>query len=172
MFQYLRLHASSYLPDIADGFTLISPIPFQSVACFTDSADDMEFAALLKDVGELEALLVAYGAEKERWVRMEVHFQKHRKLLAQTQQQLEAKTQENNVLDGNVKGLKNTVKDLRKGVTTLKTDCLSIPMDHDLMYHLCTLNHEYITRVYSNTLFYKFLGCCSSSSLDNIEKNF
>ena len=69
-----------------------SPVPTQSVACFTDSAADMEFAALLKDVDELEALRVAYGAEKEQLIRLEIQFQKHGEILAQTQQQLEAKT--------------------------------------------------------------------------------
>ena len=40
------------------------------------------------------------------------------------------------------------------------------------MYHFCTLIHEYMTRVYSTTLFYKILGCCSSSSLADIKKNY
>ena len=72
------------LPDIADSCTLTSPVPTQSVACFTDSAADMEFAALLKDVDELGALRVAYGAEKERLIRLEIQFQKHHEILAQT----------------------------------------------------------------------------------------
>ena len=53
------------LPDIADSCTLTSPVLTLSVACFPDSAADMEFAALLKDVDEPEALRVAYDAEKE-----------------------------------------------------------------------------------------------------------
>ena len=159
-------------PDIADNYTLTSPVPTQSVACFTDSAADMEFAALLKDVDELEALRVAYGAEKERLIRLEIQFQKHREILAQTQQQLEAKTQESKILDRNVKDLKNTAEDLRNDVDTLKADRGAIPMLHDLMYHFCTPNHEYMTRVYSTTLFYKILGCCSSSPLADIKKNY
>ena len=82
----------SYLPDIADSCTLTSPVPTESVACFTDSAVDREFAALLKEVDELEALGVAYGAERERLIRLANHFQKHREILAHTQQQLEADT--------------------------------------------------------------------------------
>ena len=76
-------------PPIADNCTLTSPVPTHFVACFTDSAADMVFAAVLKDVDELEALRVAYGAEKERLIRLEIH----REILVQTQQQLEAKTQ-------------------------------------------------------------------------------
>ena len=45
-----------FLPDIADICTFTSPVPTQSVACFTDSAADMEFAAFLKDLDELETL--------------------------------------------------------------------------------------------------------------------
>ena len=160
------------LPDFADSCTLTSPVPTQSVACFTDSAADMEFAALLKDVDELEALRVAYGAEKERLIRLEIQFQKRREILAQIQQQVEAKPQEKKILDRNVKDLKNTVEDLRTEVSTLKADRGTIPMLHDLMYHFCTPNHEYMTRVYSSTLFYKILGCCSSSSLADFKKNY
>ena len=159
------------LPDIADNCTLTSPVPTQSVACFTDSADDMECAALLKDVGELEALQVAYGAEKERLIRLEIQFQKHRGILAQTQQ-LDAKTQESKILDRNVKDLKKFVEDLRNDVDTSKADRGAIPMLHDLTYHFCTPNYEYMTRVYSTTLLYKILGCCSSSSLAAIKKNY
>ena len=43
-------------------------------------------------------------------------------------------------------------------------------MLHYLLYHFCTPNHEYMTRVYGNTLFYKILGFCSSSSLADIKK--
>ena len=160
------------LPVIADNCTLTSLVPTQSVACFTDSAADMEFAALLKDVDEFEALRVAYGAEKERFLCMEIQFQKHREVLAQTQQQLEAKTQENKNLDRNVKDLKNTVEDLRNDVDTLKADRGAIPMFHDLMYCFCTPNHEYMTRVYSPTVIYTILDCCSSSSLADIKKNY
>ena len=136
------------LPDIADNCTLTSPVPTQSVACFTDSAADMDFAALLEDVDELEALQVAYGAGKERLIHLEIQFQKHREILAQTQQQLEGKTQEKKTLDRYVKDLKNnTVEDLRNDVDTLKADRGAIPMLHDLMYHFCTPNHEYMTRV-------------------------
>ena len=99
--------------DIADGCRLTSTVPTQFVACFTDSAADMEFAALLKNVDELEALGVASGAEKERLIHLEIQFQKHPEILAQTQQQLQAKTQENKILDRNVKDLKETVEDLR-----------------------------------------------------------
>ena len=53
----------------------------------------MEFAGLLKDIDELEALPFAYGAEKERSVRLEIQIRKHRENLAQTQQQQEAKEQ-------------------------------------------------------------------------------
>ena len=132
----------------------------------------MEFAALLKDVDELEALPIAYGAEKERLICLEIQFQKHREILAQTQQQLAAKTQENKILDRNVKDPKNTVEDLRNDVDTLKADRGAIPMLHDLMYHFCSPNHEYMTRVYSTTLFCKILGCCSSSSLADLKKNY
>ena len=161
-----------FLPDIADNCTLNSPVCTQSVACFTDSAADMEFAALLKDIDELEALQVAYGAEQERLIRLEIQFQKHREILAQTQPQLEAKTQENKILDRNVKDLKNTVEDLRNDVHTLKADRGAIPMLHDLMYHFCKPNHENMTRVYSTSLCYKILGCCSSSSPADIKKNY
>ena len=57
----------------------------------------MEFVALLKDVEELEALRVAYGAEKKRLIRLKIQFLKHRQIQAQTQQQVEAKTQENKI---------------------------------------------------------------------------
>ena len=107
-------------PVIADNCTLTSPVPTQSAACFTDYAADTEFAALLKDVDELEALRVAYGAEKEQLIRLEFQCQKHREILAQTQQQLEAKTQENKILDRNVKDLKNIFEVLRNNVDTLK----------------------------------------------------
>ena len=159
------------LLDIVDSCTLTSPLPFQSVACFADSAADMEFAALLKGVDELEALRVAYGAEKERWVHLEIQFQNHREISAQTQQQLEAKTHENKILDRKVKNLENTVEDRRNEVNTLKADRGAIFMLHNLMYYFDTPNYEYMTRVYSNTLFYKILGCCSSSSLADFKKN-
>ena len=109
------------LLDIADNCTLTSPVPTQSVACFADSAADMEFEALLKGVDQLEALRVAYGAEKERLIRLEIQFQKHREILAQTQRQIEAKTQESKILDRNVLDLKNTVEDIRNDVETQKT---------------------------------------------------
>ena len=46
------------LSDFVDSFTLTSPVPTQSVTCLTDSASEMECAALLKGVDELEALRV------------------------------------------------------------------------------------------------------------------
>ena len=46
------------LSDFVDSFTLTSPVPSQSVTCLTDCAADMECAALLKGVDELEALRV------------------------------------------------------------------------------------------------------------------
>ena len=45
-------------------------------------------------------------------------------------------------------------------------------MLHDVIYHFGTPNHEYMTRVYSTTLFNKILGCCLSSSLADIKKNY
>ena len=106
--------------------------------------------------------------KKKRLIRLEIQFEMHREILTHTQQ-LEAKTQ-NKILDRNVKDLKNTVEDLRNEVNTLKADLGVVPMLHDLMYFFCTPNHEYMTRVYSNTLFYKILGCCLSSSLVDIKK--
>ena len=159
------------LPDIADNCTLTSPVPTQSVACFTESAADMEFVALLKDVDALEALRVAYGTEKKQVIRLEIQLQKHREILAQKQQQLEAKTQENKILERIDKDLTHTVGEIRIEVNILQADRGAIPMLHGLMYHLCTPNQEYMTRVYSNTFFYKILGCCSSSSLADIKKN-
>ena len=126
------------LPDIADSCTLTAPVPTQPVACFADSTADMEFPALLKDVDELEAPQVAYGAEKERSIRLEIQYQKHREVLEQTQQQLEAKTHENTILDPNVKDLKNSVEYLRNEVNRLKADRGAIPMLPDLMYLFCT----------------------------------
>ena len=147
-----------FLPDIVDNFTHTSPVLFQSVACFFSSATDMEFAVLLKDVVELEALRVAYGADEERLIRMDSRFLKYREILAQTQQQLEAKTQGNNLLDRTFDDLNNTVEDLRIEIITLKADRGAFPMLHEsLMYHFCTPDQEYKTRVYSETLSTKFL---------------
>ena len=105
----------------------------------------MEFAALLRGADELEALRVTYDVKKERLIRLEIQFQKHRQILAQTLQQLEAKTPQNILLDRKVTDLKNTVEDLRNEVTTLKVDRGTIPMVHDLMRRFCTPNDEYMT---------------------------
>ena len=48
----------AFLPDFADSCTLNSPVYTQSVACFADSSADIEFAALLKNLHELDALRV------------------------------------------------------------------------------------------------------------------
>ena len=108
------------LSDMAESCTLTSPVPTQSLVCLTDSAADTEFAAPLKDANDLEVLWVAHGAEKEILIRLEIQLQMQREILAQTQQQLEAKAKENKILDRNVKDLKNTVDDLRDEVTIWK----------------------------------------------------
>ena len=150
---------------------LTSPVLTQSIACFPDSAAKMELAPLLRDFDELEALRIPYGAEKERLIRLEIQFEKHREILEQTQQRLEAKTYENVILYRNVKDLKNTFEDFRIEVSTLKIDRSAIPMLYELLYNFCTPNLDYMTRVYSDTFFYKFFGCSSSSSLADIKNN-
>ena len=171
MSPYLRLQCLlQFFPILLVDLHSPHPSP-QFLACFSESAGYIEFPALQNNIDNLEALRVDFGAEKERLLRLQIEIQKHRVILAQTQQQLEAKTQENKIMDFNVKFLKNTVEDLPNEVNTLKADFGAIPMLHGLMYHFCTPNHEYMTRVYNTTLFYKIIGCCSSSSVADIKKN-
>ena len=64
-----------FLPEIADRCALTSPVSTQSIACFTDCSADMEVVSLLKDVDELEAHRITYGAKIERLVGREIQFQ-------------------------------------------------------------------------------------------------
>ena len=99
-------------PDTANSCTLTSTVTTQLVAFCTNSATDLVFAALLKDVDKLESLGTTYGAGKKPLIHLDPQIQKHFQKLEQTQQQqLEAKTQENKFLHHNVKKLKNTSGD-------------------------------------------------------------
>ena len=52
------------IPDTRHFARLTSPIPTRSVSCFTDSAVDREFAALLKYTDKLDSFRVTLGADK------------------------------------------------------------------------------------------------------------
>ena len=89
-----------FLPEIAENYTHSSPVPTQSVACFTDSATDMVFAAFQKEVDKLRTFPVADSNPREEpLICLQVQVQYHRLVLEQTQQLLQSKTHANKSLD-------------------------------------------------------------------------
>ena len=95
-------------------------ISIQSVACFKDSAVELEYAVVLKGEDKLEALGATQCSDEECLIQLESQFRKHRQIFEETEQQIAAKTQESKNLDSNVKGQTKTVDELRNEVYTLK----------------------------------------------------
>ena len=115
--------ATPVLPDIIDRGTLTSPVPCSSVACYTDSFADLEFAALLKDTSELEniqATLTAtqakLGYQKGLFARIERDFKQMKQNYEATLKDVEARTVQKRIDDRNIADFKDTINDLKKQV--------------------------------------------------------
>ena len=159
------------LSDV-DQATLTSPLLTHNVATFTDSAADMEFAALLKDTDDLDVLNQELQVERGRLARLEAQFQTHRHTMEQTQMKLATKTKENAILDRNVKDLKATLADLKNDIESLQADRGALPMLHEILYSMCAPADVYIDKVTSQSYFYKILGCNLHSSAGDIKKHY
>ena len=71
-----------HLSDV-DQATLTSPLITRHVSTFTDSAANLEFAAL-RDTDDIDFLKQNLHAERSRLARLETQFQNHRYTMEQT----------------------------------------------------------------------------------------
>ena len=108
---------------------MTTPIQTSFVSCYTDSFENLDFAALLKEnevVETLEQVLAdtrkELGAQKAFVHQLEIAFEKQKQNYEGTLRSLEEKTHQKRLDDRNLPDLKDTISDLRTQVANLNVD--------------------------------------------------
>ena len=166
-------------PNIVDCSTLTSPIPTESVACFTDSFADLEFAALLKDTSRIDALQETleatqneFGRQKGMFCRLERDFKTMKENYETTLKDLEAKTTQKRLDDRNIADLKDSITDLRTQLDSIKADQGALPLLHQILYYITAPDLVYMDKAAHNEMLYRALASSHSSTSKDITKNY
>ena len=151
------------LPDIADFSMMTTPIQTSSVSCYTDSFQNIEFAALLEEnepEETLEKVLTdtrkEFGAQKALDHRLEIEKQKQNN--EGTLRSLEEKIRQKRLDDRNLANLKDTISDLRTQNANLNADRQALLLLHQLLYQLNVPDIVYIDKVTPANFLYKVLA--------------
>ena len=158
--------------SVVDQETLTSPPLTCDRSAYTDSAADLEFAALLRDTDDSDKLRQELLAERARFARLESQFRIYRSTMEQTLMNLAAKTKEAELLDRTIKDLKERLVDIQSDVDFLRTDRGALAMLHELLSSLCAPADIYIDKVVPGSMFYKVLGCSRTSSTGDLKKSY
>ena len=116
------------LPDNSDFGMMKTPIQTSFVSCYTDSFENLEFAAHLKENGAVETLEQVLSdtrkkleAQKALVHRLGKAFEKQKQNYEDTLRSLEEKTRQKRLDDRNLADLKDTISDLRTQV--VESEC-------------------------------------------------
>ena len=159
------------LPDVADFGMMRTPIQTSSVSCYTDSFENFEFAALLKEneaVETLEQVLAdtrkESGAQKALLHQLKIAFGKEKQNYEATMRFFEEKTCQKRLDDRNLADLKDTISDLRTQVANLNADRQALHLLHQLLYQLTVPDIVYLDEVAPTNFLYTVLAADRQSS--------
>ena len=158
---------------------MTTPIRTSSVSYYTESFENLEFAALLKENEAVETLEQLWtdtrkelGAQKALVHRLEVAFDKQKQNYEDTLRSLEEKTRQKRLDDRNLADLKDTIFDLRTQFANLNSDRQDLPLLHQLLYQLTAPDIVYMDKVTPTNFLYTVLAADRHTSTADLKKHY